>query len=283
MCPTQSSAARANTVRADEILLQDHIALNGRRVAVFLVLHEVVDAGGAGAQHLEHHHRVGHDSGVARAPACRRQMHLGSVSNRRRGSSDRWCRRDKGCPASVADRYAEIPLYRRVAARATGHRGRGETIELPAQFLPFFPGQERLHRHRAADGNAHAAAYHGAAVEFSCLGDRVRPSCAVARHQRLPESGHSADLSGSDRSHEALTLVHKSRLSESLLVPARSRVTLSVRYDRNRTEKRRLGYARVSTYGRTLDAQLEQLRADGCAKIFREKGRQARGSTGANC
>ena len=34
---------------------------------------------------------------------------------------------------------------------------------------------------------------------------------------------------------------------------------------------RRLGYARVSTYGQTLDAQLEQLRADGCSKIYREK------------
>ena len=34
---------------------------------------------------------------------------------------------------------------------------------------------------------------------------------------------------------------------------------------------RRLGYVRVSTYGQTLDAQLEQLKADGCAKIYREK------------
>ncbi len=36
-------------------------------------------------------------------------------------------------------------------------------------------------------------------------------------------------------------------------------------------KNRRLGYARVSTYGQTLDTQLEQLKADGCAKIYREK------------
>ncbi|HEV2174730.1 MAG TPA: recombinase family protein [Nitrospira sp.] len=32
-----------------------------------------------------------------------------------------------------------------------------------------------------------------------------------------------------------------------------------------------LGYARVSTYGQTLDAQLEQLHAEGCGKVYREK------------
>jgi DNA invertase Pin-like site-specific DNA recombinase len=39
----------------------------------------------------------------------------------------------------------------------------------------------------------------------------------------------------------------------------------------NHLTARSLGYARVSTYGQTLDAQLEQLKAQGCAKIYREK------------
>jgi DNA invertase Pin-like site-specific DNA recombinase len=36
-------------------------------------------------------------------------------------------------------------------------------------------------------------------------------------------------------------------------------------------QNRCLGYVRVSTYGQTLDTQLEQLRGAGCAKIYREK------------
>jgi DNA invertase Pin-like site-specific DNA recombinase len=34
---------------------------------------------------------------------------------------------------------------------------------------------------------------------------------------------------------------------------------------------RHLGYARVSTYGQTLDAQLVQSRQQGCTRIYREK------------
>ena len=43
-------------------------------------------------------------------------------------------------------------------------------------------------------------------------------------------------------------------------------------------EKRLIGYARVSTYGQTLDSQLERLRAAGCSSrnIYREKVTGAR-------
>src|SRR5271170_4564695 len=43
-------------------------------------------------------------------------------------------------------------------------------------------------------------------------------------------------------------------------------------------EKRPIGYARVSTYGQTLDSQLEQLRKAGCSSrnIYREKATGAR-------
>ena len=36
-------------------------------------------------------------------------------------------------------------------------------------------------------------------------------------------------------------------------------------------QNRPLRYSRVSTYGQTFDAQLEQLSGAGCKKIYREK------------
>ena len=43
-------------------------------------------------------------------------------------------------------------------------------------------------------------------------------------------------------------------------------------------EKRLIGYTRVSTYGQTLDSQLDQLRKAGCTSrnIYREKATGAR-------
>ena len=44
------------------------------------------------------------------------------------------------------------------------------------------------------------------------------------------------------------------------------------------SQKRLIGYARVSTYGQTLDSQLEQLRKAGChgRNVYREKVTGAR-------
>jgi DNA invertase Pin-like site-specific DNA recombinase len=44
----------------------------------------------------------------------------------------------------------------------------------------------------------------------------------------------------------------------------------------SKPQNHRLGYARVSTYGQTRDAQLDQLRREGGAKIYREKVTGAR-------
>jgi DNA invertase Pin-like site-specific DNA recombinase len=44
---------------------------------------------------------------------------------------------------------------------------------------------------------------------------------------------------------------------------------------------RSLGYARVSTYGQTLDAQLDYLRKERCSKIYCEKAEHSQ--SGASC
>jgi DNA invertase Pin-like site-specific DNA recombinase len=53
-------------------------------------------------------------------------------------------------------------------------------------------------------------------------------------------------------------------------------VTVCKRYDRNYPAKSPPRIRRVSTYGQTLDAQLQQFRAEGCAKVYREKASGAR-------
>jgi DNA invertase Pin-like site-specific DNA recombinase len=59
---------------------------------------------------------------------------------------------------------------------------------------------------------------------------------------------------------------------------ARKIKSLSFSKDMLKSEciQRRIGYARVSTYGQTLAAQLEQLKQDGCETVYREKASGAR-------
>jgi DNA invertase Pin-like site-specific DNA recombinase len=44
----------------------------------------------------------------------------------------------------------------------------------------------------------------------------------------------------------------------------------------NNPQNKPVGYTRVSTYGQTLNSQLAQLKAQGCARIFRETATSAR-------
>jgi predicted site-specific integrase-resolvase len=62
------------------------------------------------------------------------------------------------------------------------------------------------------------------------------------------------------------------------LTPYFQWVTILARYDRKESPFRRLGYTRVSAYGQTLDAQLEQLCKEGCNPIYREKASGAQPS-----
>lgn len=48
-------------------------------------------------------------------------------------------------------------------------------------------------------------------------------------------------------------------------------------------QNRWIGYARVSTYRQTLDAQMEQFRAAGCGDMYCEKRQPALARIGANC
>jgi hypothetical protein len=65
--------------------------------------------------------------------------------------------------------------------------------------------------------------------------------------------------------------VQKSRFSEISLSPVRSTGYASRKIAETHQQNRRLGYARISSYGQTLDARLEQLRGVECTKIYREK------------
>ena len=67
-------------------------------------------------------------------------------------------------------------------------------------------------------------------------------------------------------------ICRKSRDFRKVRLPElNQRLTLSERYDQSEPQNRRLGYGRVSTYWQTLDAQITQLRAEGCTKFTRRR------------
>ena len=64
---------------------------------------------------------------------------------------------------------------------------------------------------------------------------------------------------------------HKSTLCTSLWREIRQWVRFAKDMTETEPQNRPIGYARVSTYGQLLDAQLEQLKAAGWARIYREE------------
>lgn len=143
--------------RADEILLEDNLALDRGGVAILLVLHEVVDAGGARAEHFQDYDGIVHHSGIA---WHRRADHEGVRIADRVGDTDlQVCGVDLTRVAAQphTEGNMDVALDRRMPGSPAGHRHRCEAVEFPAQLLPLFPGKKLLYRHRAADGDAHGA------------------------------------------------------------------------------------------------------------------------------
>ena len=102
----------------------------------------------------------------------------------------------------------------------------------------------------------------------------------------LADARLDAAIGGAAADDDGVAPQHVGELGESLqklTFPANranweSRDTFAVRMAKTRREQRLIGYARISTYGQTLDNQLKQLRAAGCSgrNIYRENVTGAR-------
>jgi len=67
-------------------------------------------------------------------------------------------------PQPCAEGQDKVGLDRRVRGGSSRHGNRPQAVELVAEFLLVFPGQELLHSHRATKGDVHAG-YSSTAVQ----------------------------------------------------------------------------------------------------------------------
>src|ERR1019366_3225835 len=140
------------------ILFQHDVALDRRGIAIFPVLVDAVDPGGAGAQYLEYHARFRHDEGPGRRV---RAIHVSvRVPDASRDGNLELAAGDAAWAASgpYPKGRNQVDLNQGVFLRSPGHRGRRETVELVLQLLPGFPVQEFVNGHGFALGHTHPRA-----------------------------------------------------------------------------------------------------------------------------
>jgi hypothetical protein len=142
--------------RADAVLFEHDIALNGRGGLILAGLDDPVVAGGARTEDFEDDDRVindsrvsvdggAHDHSVGIADVAFRDLkfEIASVELARLSA-------EAACQGK-----SQISLDGRVTECAAGHGDGADAVEFVAQGLPFLPFEELGERHRFAQGKVH--------------------------------------------------------------------------------------------------------------------------------